>query len=97
MSKFDTHKYFKPFLTRCKDCGAAIAILRTVNGKTIAVKADLLSEQELSDIKRGINFFYNPTKHTYHLSTCPGFRDKQKRAFGVPVDDRYGEKQEGDD
>ena len=84
-------KFFKPFFTKCRECGTMVAILRTVNGKTIAVKTESLTEQERIDISRGIGFFYNPTKHIYHYSTCSGQREKEKAGYGVTIDNRYGD------
>jgi len=66
-----------------------VAILRTTNGKTIAVRPDSLTEQEKADIRSGINFFYQTDHHICHWLTCSKFKDKQKKSFNVEIDNRY--------
>lgn len=72
-------KYFKPFLTNCRSCNKPIAMLKTVNNKNIPVNRDSLTFQEIEDIKRGINFFFDPHKHISHFADCPQANEFRKK------------------
>lgn len=84
------HKYYKPYFKICEEptCKKPIVMLRTIKGKTMPVDQESLTFQEIQDVRKGINFFYDPNKHTSHHITCTKADKFRNRSFkGVETDE----------
>ncbi len=84
-------KYFKPYITACRNCNEKIAMLKSTGGEIKPVNLDSLTEQEKYWIRIKENFFYNFSNHTLHFESCKAYKEFRKPKNDIPQDKRYGD------